>query len=113
MADFLDLKTDADLEAALAAEEAILYKHSPHCGLSTMARFEVVFFAQGNPGVPIWEVDVIHERALSGRIASRLGIEHESPQAILLRRGRPVFDTSHRGVSATTLERELARVRAR
>lgn len=111
MADFRDVKTGADLEAALSADLAVIYKHSPHCGLSSMARLEVVFFAQGNPDVPVWEVDVIHDRALSGRIASRLDVEHESPQAILLRRGRPVFDTSHRGVSAAALERELERAR--
>jgi bacillithiol system protein YtxJ len=76
-----------------------------------MARFEVTFFMQGNPDVPVFQVDVIHARALSQRIASLFEIEHESPQVILLGRGRPLFDASHRGVSAHALEAELRRVR--
>ena len=107
MSDFRRIEKEADIEAALARELAVIYKHSPYCGLSTAARFEMSHFAQGNPDVPIFEVDVIHQRWLSRRIAEDFEIEHESPQVILLRRGRPVFDASHRGVSAYALEREL------
>lgn len=109
---FHELKTEADLDAALAAELAVVYKHSPLCGLSMMARLEMTWFAQGNPAVPIWLIDVIRQRSLSESIAARFEIEHESPQVILLRRGRPIFDASHRGVSSSALERELERVRA-
>ena len=112
MSEFRDLKSDADLETALKSDLAVVYKHSPYCGLSTMARFEVHYFAQGNPDVPVFVVDVIHERPLSQRIAALFDIEHESPQVILLRNGRPMFDASHRGVSAHALEDELRRLRA-
>lgn len=111
MSEFRDLRTEADLEGALQSALAVLYKHSPYCGLSAMARFEVHFFAQGNPDIPVYIVDVIHARPLSQRIASLFEIEHESPQVILLRDGRPVFDASHRGVSAHALEDELRRAR--
>lgn len=110
MSDLRDLKTDADLDTALSSDLAIVYKHSPYCGLSTMARHEISFFLQGNPGVPVFQVDVIHARPLSQRIAELFEIEHESPQVIVLRRGRPVFDASHRGVSAHALEDELRRL---
>ena len=111
MREMHELKTEADLTSALTSEIALVYKHSPYCGLSTMARHEVHFFSEGNPDVPIYVVDVIHQRPLSQRIAALLEIEHESPQVILLRRGRPMFDASHRGVSAYAIEQELGRVR--
>ena len=107
MSDFRRIESEADIEAARQRELAVIYKHSPYCGLSTAARFEMSHFAQGNGGVPVYIVDVIHQRGLSLRIAEQFAIEHESPQVILLRRGRPVFDASHRGVSAHALEREL------
>ena len=110
MSELRDLKSEADLESALRSELAVVYKHSPYCGLSTMARFEIHFFAQGNPEVPVYLVDVIHARSLSQRIAALFEIEHESPQVILLRQGRPMFDASHRGVSAHALEDELRRL---
>ena len=106
-----ELKTEADLEGALARDIALLYKHSPYCGLSTMAQHEVHFFLQGNPDVPVYLVDVIHRRSLSQRIAELFEIEHESPQVILLRQGKPQFDASHRGVSAHAIESELKRVK--
>ncbi len=59
MSEMTQLKTEADLEDALTSEVALLYKHSPYCGLSTMAQHEVHFFVQGNPGVPVYVVDVI------------------------------------------------------
>ena len=107
-----EMKTEADLASALEDDLAVLYKHSPYCGLSSMARQEVSFFVQGNPDVTVYQVDVIHARSLSQHIASLFEIEHESPQVILLRAGRPVFDASHRGVSAHALEAELKRLRA-
>ena len=110
MSDITELKTEADLESALSSEVAILYKHSPYCGLSTMAQHEVSFFVQGNPDVPVYLVDVIHRRSLSQHIAQMFDIEHESPQVILLRQGKPMFDASHRGVSAHAIESELKRV---
>ena len=113
MSEMRDLRTEADLESALRNDLAVVYKHSPYCGLSSMARFEVHFFAQGNPDVPVYMVDVIHARPLSQRIASLFEIEHESPQVILLRQGRPMFDASHRGVSAYAIEDELRRLSSR
>ncbi len=61
----------------------------------------------GHPDVPVYWVDVKGQRPLSREIAGRLGITHESPQAILLRRGTPVWHDSHSGVTAAAIAREL------
>lgn len=102
------LRDESDVDAALDSDLALLYKHSPLCGLSTMARREVERFARAHPGVPVFTVDVIHARALSMLIEERLGIRHESPQVILLRAGTPTFDASHWGVKLDAIERALA-----
>lgn len=103
------MKSMSDLEEALSGGMVLLYKHSPYCGLSTTARHEVFFFAEGNPDIPVYQVDVIHQRALSKKIEELMRIEHESPQAILVRDGTPLSWASHRGVTAHALERELER----
>lgn len=105
-----ELKSDAELEEALSGGMVVLYKHSPWCGLSTTARHEVFFFAEGNPDIPVYQVDVIHQRALSQKIEQLMQIEHESPQVILVRAGQPVSWASHRGVTAHAMERELERL---
>jgi bacillithiol system protein YtxJ len=60
-----------------------------------------------HPDVPVCLVDVIGQRPLSREIAGRLSIAHESPQAILLRSGTPVWHASHFGVTAEAMAREL------
>jgi len=108
MSDMRFLRSEEEFDAVLDQPRALIYKHSPLCGLSDMAMTEVRFFMQDSPDVPIVAVDVIRDRPLSRRIAERLGIQHESPQIILLEHGEPVWDTSHRGVTAQALEERTA-----
>ena len=103
-----ELREAEELEAVFEAPVAVIYKHSPTCGLCTMAAEEVAVFMGANPDVPVYQVDVLRDRPLSLEIERRLEIRHESPQAIVFRRGEPVWDGSHRGVTADALERAAA-----
>jgi bacillithiol system protein YtxJ len=40
---------------------------------------------------------------VSDEIARRSGVRHQSPQAILLREGKPVWDASHIGITVDSL----------
>lgn len=40
-------------------------------------------------------------------VAQRLGIRHETPQAILLRHGRPVWSASHFRITAAEIDRQF------
>lgn len=88
----------------------VLYKHSPSCLLSTVARREVVALDRALPEIPVYQVDVIREHGLSARIAADLQVRHESPQVILIRHGRAAWDTSHSRVKAGTMVAQLARL---
>ena len=105
---FRPVRDEEELERVLAEPVAILYKHSPLCGLSAIAAREVRRFVEEGPGTPVYLLDVIRERSLAREVERRLGIRHESPQAIVLRRGRPVWDASHRGVTADGLRAAVA-----
>jgi len=45
---------------------------------------------------------------VSDHAAERLGIRHETPRAILLRGGRPIWNASHFPITAEALDRALA-----
>jgi bacillithiol system protein YtxJ len=64
-------------------------------------------FAEQHPDVPVYLVDVTRHRVLAREIASRLGIQHQSPQAILLQRGTAVWHESHFAVTAEAIARSL------
>jgi len=81
----------------------VIFKHSPECGLSSMAYEQVVKFTALRTDVPVMLVDVLGQRALSNRIAELLGLQHESPQVIVMAGGQRRWSASHRGVNATAL----------
>lgn len=89
----------------------VIYKHSPTCGVSASARTEIAALGATVPEVPIYQVDVIHQRGLSGAIAADLGVGHESPQVILVCDGKAVWSTSHFRIKAASLVVEIARTR--
>jgi bacillithiol system protein YtxJ len=99
----------ARVDETLASPELlVLYKHSPTCGLCDIAIAEVEAFAGANPDVPIWMIDVLSQRPLSRELESMLGVEHESPQVIILRNGTPVWNGSHRRVTKAKLEEAIS-----
>ena len=99
-----------DLEEARRrshAEPVVLYKHSATCGVSTMARREIVRFFD-TERVPVYEVVVQQARHVSNEIEQRYGIRHESPQVIVLHRDQPTFNTSHGRVREGVLREAVA-----
>lgn len=105
----LPLEDERQLEAALAAPRAVIYKHSPRCGACVAAEREVTFFAEGRPDIPVYRVDVVHHQSLTQAIARALGVPHESPQVILVADGRAVWSASHWEVRAVDLEERTGR----
>jgi len=93
-----------ELNGALGAPAAFIFKHSTRCPVSARAAGEVERFAARNPEVPVGRVLVIEDRTVSDEIASRLGVVHASPQTILVRGGSAVWSASHAGVDAGAME---------
>lgn len=101
------LVTPDQLDQVMAAPVALVYKHSTHCPVSAAAMREMQHLVRERPDAPVWTVDVIVQRRLSAEVAARTGVQHESPQAILLVGGEVVYDASHFAVRADDLAREL------
>jgi bacillithiol system protein YtxJ len=101
----MQLRDETELDEVLRSPTAVLYKHSPRCGICTAALLEVRHFADTHPEVPVYQVDVLAQRPLSKAIAERLAIRHKSPQAIVLNEGAVVWHGAHFRVSAQALEK--------
>ena len=97
------IESAEELDEALSQPAALLFKHSTRCGTSRRALEEVQRYARGEDAVATYGIDVIRHRGLSLEAAERLGIRHESPQAILLRGGAPAWHASHHRISADAL----------
>jgi bacillithiol system protein YtxJ len=102
------LASEDDVATMLTQPLAVVYKHSPICPTSTMAYEEIRSLRQLHSDVPVYFVDVIHSRPVSRYIAQRVGVMHQSPQAIILRSGVPAWHGSHFDLRVDAMARALA-----
>ncbi|HEU4893223.1 MAG TPA: bacillithiol system redox-active protein YtxJ [Vicinamibacterales bacterium] len=108
--------SDLDMLEAAIAESAerpvLLFKHSRTCGISCEALDElqahVAEQAGKAVGVSYKVITVQSHRGLSDSAAKRLGVRHETPQAILLKDGRPVWNASHFRITQAALTRAIS-----
>jgi bacillithiol system protein YtxJ len=92
-----------DLQRLAAQERVVVFKHSRSCPVSWRADRQVQEFSQRHPEIPVFKLVVQNDRELSRRIAEWTGIEHASPQVIVLRHGVVASAESHEGVTAENL----------
>ena len=92
-----------EVDALFSLPFAIVFKHSPLCGLSERARHEAERFLSDHPGQEIHEVNVIDDRRVSDYIETRTGVRHESPQILILRDGKTAWFASHSRVTAEAI----------
>ncbi|MBT8478386.1 MAG: bacillithiol system redox-active protein YtxJ [Gemmatimonadetes bacterium] len=106
--DIRAVETEEALDEVLSLPRAMLYKHSTRCGTSVRALLEVERFARTNADVPVYGIDVNRQREISRQAASRLEVEHESPQIILTRQGKQIWSASHYRITAEALAAAIA-----
>jgi bacillithiol system protein YtxJ len=100
-----------ELEDALASSSdrpVLLFKHSLTCPISTRAYNELnSYLKEADPDVSYNLITVQRARSLSNEVAARLGVHHETPQAILVRNGREVWNASHFAITSSTLKEAI------
>jgi len=79
---------------------SIIFKHSTRCSISMMARrkFEMDW-DQMPDSIPLYFLDLIKYRDISGLVATDFQVHHESPQLLLIKEGECILDQSHGGIS--------------
>jgi bacillithiol system protein YtxJ len=83
----------------------LLFKHSLSCGTSYEALDELIdHLNEDRLPARYAMITVQTHRELSTAVAKRLGVRHETPQALLIREGRVVWSASHFRVTGGALE---------
>ena len=84
-----------------------IFKHSTRCSISRMAlkQFENEFDFPEK--VTPYFLDLIAFREISNDIASRFGVQHQSPQLILIKSGKAVYNVSHSDIDAGELKTKV------
>ena len=101
----------AALDAAIAESSerpVLIFKHSRFCGVSCEALDELQAHLDGSDGAVAYKLITVQtHRPVSDAAAQRLGLRHETPQAILLRDGKIIWNASHFRITATQLDQVL------
>ena len=79
----------------------LLFKHSNACGISSRAYREMEKLDDVNL------LEVQSARELSREVAAITGVRHETPQVIVLKDGRAVWNASHYDVNARSVSEAL------
>ncbi len=102
-----------DLETAVRRSHerpVVIFKHSLTCGRSAMALHEVEAFVAHDPSADVVMVPVQTAARLSGEIAARFGVRHESPQALVVHKGAVAWHASHSRVTHEDIAAALAAI---
>jgi bacillithiol system protein YtxJ len=88
----------------LSTEKPVLiFKHSTRCSISRMVlkQFENEFDLQDKV-IPYY-LDLLEFRNVSNEIAIRFRVTHQSPQIILVKDGKAVYNASHESIDICKL----------
>lgn len=76
----------------------VIFKHSTRCSISAVA-FQRLQKAQQPEGIDFYYLDLLAHRPISNRISEVFRVHHESPQVLVIKEGKCIYDESHLGIS--------------
>ena len=95
-ANFINIQTIEQLDALFEkshTEPVVLLKHSNSCGISSDI-YEQMREIDGDVNVIV----IQKYRPISDATAVKTGHRHQSPQAFIIRDGKPVYHATHYGI---------------
>lgn len=97
------IDTEDDLNKAIDesfSRKVIIFKHSTRCGVSRMVLKNFENEVQSdNKDAAYYFLDLLKNRPISNQIEHLFGVQHQSPQMIVLQNGQTIANASHSGIS--------------
>ena len=98
---WIPLTSEAQLDeivAKSANKTQVIFKHSTRCSISAVAqqRLQKAKFPED---IDFYYLDLLTYRSISNQIAERFHVHHESPQVLVIKDGKCVYDESHLAIS--------------
>lgn len=107
-AKLVEITSLTELENTLAQSDnrkQLIFKHSNACPISTMAYNEMQGYLQKSPAEDVdYSLIVVQTaRNVSNEVATKLNVQHQSPQAILVYKGQAIWHKSHYDINKSSL----------
>lgn len=85
----------------------LIFKHSTRCSISSTAYDRLERSTNTLQNFSLYYLDLIQYRNVSNAIETIFGIEHESPQALLIKNGVCIYDASHFEIQANLIAEKI------
>jgi len=105
-----DLEQLNRIKEESAEKIVLIFKHSTRCNISraTLDRLERSWKEEEMKNVKSYFLDLISYRAISNQIVNQFGVEHESPQVLIVQNGKSIYDNSHFGIEYDAIKQQTA-----
>ncbi len=97
---WIDLKDEKYLDNIIELSHTkpqLIFKHSTRCSISSIVKSRMDKSNLDNT-CDCYYLDLIAHRNISGLIAEKFHVHHESPQIILIQNGECTYDESHNSI---------------
>ncbi|MEJ8844292.1 bacillithiol system redox-active protein YtxJ [Lacibacter sp. H375] len=105
---WIPLRSLEDLEQVIHLSQEkpqVIFKHSTRCNISSVAKNRLERAGEGE--LQFHYLDLISYRPLSNSVAERFAVEHESPQILVIKNGKCVYNESHMGIDMGEIKDQL------
>jgi len=109
---WIKLESENQLDAIQQGTDdqpVLIFKHSTSCSISRTAldRLERNWNSEELKGVQPYFLDLIAYRKISNRIAEDFNVAHQSPQVLIIKNGKSVYDRSHFDIDFKSIRDEI------
>lgn len=106
---WLPIESKADFDKAVEDscmeknKAVLIFKHSTHCSISATAKFRLESFWDNDENFPAYYLNLIKFREISNQIASDFSVYHESPQVLVIKDGKCIYNASHLAINVKNI----------
>lgn len=93
-----------EIEKESFEKPVILFKHSTRCSISRFVwnRFQQEYYIP-NEKAALYFLDLLAYRSVSNEVAEKFDVIHQSPQVIVIKDGKAIYNDSHDAIEAETV----------
>ena len=87
-------------------QNILIFKHSTSCSISrtTLDRLERNWNEEEMLKLKPYYLDLLSFREISNAVAKKFNVEHQSPQVLIIKKGKSIYDQSHFGIDYKSLK---------
>jgi bacillithiol system protein YtxJ len=90
-------------------QPVMILKHSTTCSISATAlsRLERAWNTDAAKDIKPYYLDLLKLRPISNKIAQEFDVDHESPQVLIIKNGKSVYNASHFDIRFDEIVKQL------